>query len=375
MQENNNIFDESSGCIRQDTLLEYLKGKLSGKERNLVEKHLLECEMCSDEFEGLSNLSEPERIDEIETELNSMVDKQVAPRILWLNPKVVYRVAAVAVLTIGVSTLLYYFVLKTTPSTMMSESQMQSMSAEMSDSVAPLEVTSIPKDANERSELKRSERKVAEMSAPSVPIVNKMQVADEAVVADSDNETLDMAEMEEIVLAEEAVEPDSVTRITNDVAIAAQRTETVRTANTEAKKEEIVTAAEGAKLSKKLAAFAGASAQPQISVEGAIKNYNKKNYQEALRQFDVLYAQNANNDTLVYYRAMCSYNLKLFANAIVDFQKLMKNTDSEFLYESQWYCALSMIETGRKNEALSLLESISKSNSPYRDLASQKLKE
>ena len=60
MQENNNIFDESSGCIRQDALLEYLQGKLSGKERNLVEKHLLECEMCSDELEGLTNLLEPE---------------------------------------------------------------------------------------------------------------------------------------------------------------------------------------------------------------------------------------------------------------------------------------------------------------------------
>ncbi|HPI45433.1 MAG TPA: zf-HC2 domain-containing protein [Tenuifilaceae bacterium] len=172
MQENNNIFDESSGCIRQDALLEYLQGKLSGKERNLVEKHLLECEMCSDELEGLTNLLEPERIVEIETELNSMVDQRTMPRISWLNPKVVYRVAAVAVLTIGVSTLLYLFVLKTTPPTMMSESQMPSTTAEVTDSTAPLEVIAIPKDATERLESQKKESKLVERPAAPTIIAN-----------------------------------------------------------------------------------------------------------------------------------------------------------------------------------------------------------
>lgn len=374
MQENSNIFDESSGCIRQEILLKYLKGKLSGKERNLVERHLQECEMCSDELEGLSNLSEPDRIAEIEADINSMVDKRTTPRILWLDPKVVYRVAAVAVLTIGVSTLLYYFVLKTTPSTMMSESQMPSASAEMSDSVSPLGVTSIPKDVTEYSELQKKESKQVERLAAPKVVADNMKVADDIFV-DEDSEVIVLteAEMEEVEIVPNAAKPDSTIFASNDAAITAQRTEAARAANAEARKEEVVTVAEGAKLSKKLNAFAGESAQPQIVVEGAIKNFNKKNYQEALGQFNVLYAQNANNDTVVYFRAMCSYNLKSFADAIVDFQKLMKDTESEFLYDSQWYCALSLIETGRKDEARSLLELISKSNSPYKDLAKQKL--
>ncbi|HSA04992.1 MAG TPA: zf-HC2 domain-containing protein, partial [Tenuifilaceae bacterium] len=304
MQENNNIFDESSGCIRQDALLEYLQGKLSGKERNLVEKHLLECEMCSDELEGLSNLSESERIVEIETELNSMVDKRTTPRILWLNPKVVYRVAAVAVLTIGVSTLLYYFVLKTTPSTMMSESQMPTVSTEMSDSITPLEVTSIPKDATERSESHKEESKLVERPAAPKIVANNMQIAEDVFIADSEIEVFDTDEKEAVLLAEKVITADSAAIVSTNAALAGQQADALRAANYEAKKEELATVSEGARLSKK--AVVG-FAQPMPTIENALKNYNQKNYRVALNEFNSLYSQGSITDTVVYYRAMCNY--------------------------------------------------------------------
>ena len=370
MQENNNIFDESSGCIRQDALLEYLQGKLSGKERNLVEKHLLECEMCSDELEGLSNLSEPERIAEIETELNSMVDKRTAPRILWLNPKVVYRVAAVAVLTIGVSTLLYYFVLKTTPSTMMSESQMPTVSAEMSDSIAPLEVTSIPKDATERSESEKEESKLVERPAAPTIVANNMQIAEDVFIADSEIEVFDTDEKEAAVLAEKVITADSAAIVSTNATIAGQQTDALRAANYEAKKEELATVSEGARLSKK--AVVG-FAQPMPTIESALKIYNQKNYRVALNEFNTLYSQGSITDTVVYYRAMCNYNLKFFADAVVGFQLLSEKAESEFFYDSQWYYALSLVELGRNDEAKAIFEEILQNGSPYRKQATMEI--
>ena len=369
MQENNNIFDESSGCIRQDALLEYLQGKLSGKERNLVEKHLLECEMCSDELEGLSNLSEPERIAEIETELNSMVDKRTAPRILWLNPKVIYRVAAVAVLTIGVSTLLYYFVLKTTPSTMMSESQMPTVSAEMSDSITPLGITSIPKDATERSESQKKESKLVERSAPTI-VANNMQIAEDVFIADSEIEVFDTDEKEAAVLAEKVITADSAAIVSTNATIAGQQTDALRAANYEAKKEELATVSEGARLSKK--AVVG-FAQPMPTIESALKIYNQKNYRVALNEFNTLYSQGSITDTVVYYRAMCNYNLKFFADAVVGFQLLSEKAESEFFYDSQWYYALSLVELGRNDEAKAIFEEILQNGSPYRKQATMEI--
>ena len=375
MKENSNIFDINSGCIGQDILLDYLQGRLSGKERNLVERHLLDCEMCSDELEGLTNLSEPERIVEIEAELNSMVDQRTSPRISWLNPKVVYRVAAVAVLTIGVSTLLYLFVLKTTPPTMMSESQMPSTTAEVTDSTAPLEVIAIPKDATERLVSQKKESKLVERPAAPTIIANKVQIAEEVLIADSEAEVTDMDEMEEVVLAEKVVKADSAAIASSNAALAGQQADALRAASAEAKREELAIAGESARLSKKAMISTVGFAQSKVTIESALRSFNQKNYKKALDEFNAIYSQNANNDTVIYHRAMSFYRLNSFAEAIDDFQKVSSKEESEFFYDSQWYCALSLIELGRKNEAKSLLEAIVKSDSPYKDLANQKLKQ
>lgn len=375
MKENSNIFDINSGCIRQDILLDYLKGRLSGKERNLVERHLLECEMCSDELDGLTNLSEPERIAEIEEELNSMVDQRTMPRISWLNPKVVYRVAAVAVLTIGVSTLLYFFVLKTTPPTMMSESQMPSTTAEVTDSTAPLEVIAIPKDATERFESQKKERKLVERPAAPTIIANKVQIAEEVLIADSEAEVSDMDEMEEVVLAEKVVKGDSAAIASSNAAVAGQQADALRAASAEAKREELAIAGESARLSKKAMISTVGFAQSKVTIESALRSFNQKNYKKALDEFNAIYSQNSNNDTVIYHRAMSFYRLNSFAEAIDDFQKVNRKEESEFFYDSQWYYALSLAEVGRNDEAKSLLEAIVKSDSPYKELANQKLKQ
>ncbi|MCB8964419.1 MAG: tetratricopeptide repeat protein [Bacteroidales bacterium] len=376
MKGNSNIFDISSGCIRQDVLLKYLKGELSGMERNLVEKHLLECEMCSDELEGLTNLSEPERIAEIEAELNSKVDQRTSPRIFWLNPKVVYRVAAVAVLTIGVSTLLYYFVLKTAPSTMMSESQMPSTTAEMNDSTAPLEVIAIPKDATERSESQKKESKSAERPATPTIVADNIKVVEDIFIdEDSESVVLAEAEMEDVKVVPDVTKSDSAFLAANEVVIAGQQADALRAASVRAKEAESTVVAKDAKLSRKSAIPTKGLTQHPTIVESALDDYNQKSYQKALDKLNALYGKNAANDTVAYYRAMCLYNLKTYAKAIDAFQELTKNVDGEFFYDSQWYCALSLIEVGRVSDAVGVLNTLVKDQSKYRGDAEIKLNE
>ena len=47
-----NIF-VPSGCISVEQLFNYQNKKLSKKEMHEVEKHLLDCQLCSDALEGL----------------------------------------------------------------------------------------------------------------------------------------------------------------------------------------------------------------------------------------------------------------------------------------------------------------------------------
>ena len=55
------IFVETS-CISQQELLDYLQGKLGQDDRHRVETHLADCEFCSDALEGLSAITEKEKI-------------------------------------------------------------------------------------------------------------------------------------------------------------------------------------------------------------------------------------------------------------------------------------------------------------------------
>ncbi|MGE0078670.1 MAG: hypothetical protein AB7S48_12490 [Bacteroidales bacterium] len=379
MLENNNIFDESSGCIRQDILLKYLKDQLSGKERNLVERHLLECEMCSDELEGLTNLSEPERIIEIEAELNSMVDRRVAPRIILFNPKVIYRVAAVAVLTLGVSSLLYFFVLKHTPSTMMTENQKLESATELSDSQpAKMDVTSIAKDANEFEKIKKEDKRRVEKPAAPIVVYDKVNVAEDlSVSVDSISETL---AYEEAVLADEVVVSKSIEKKDSEaiadfkVAMAEQKREEANIAAADIQKESNAGAvAERSKSAKKSMVIATGFIQQRVTTESALVNYNQKNYQQALQDFNLLYAQNSNNDTLIYYRAMCFYHVESYKDAIVGLEAINKNSASRFYYDAQWYYALSLIEIDRKIDAKNLFEMIERSNSPYSKKATEEI--
>ena len=52
-----NIFQHTD-CLSEETLLNYLSDKLSDAEKHEAEKHLIDCEMCSDAAEGLSMIAD-----------------------------------------------------------------------------------------------------------------------------------------------------------------------------------------------------------------------------------------------------------------------------------------------------------------------------
>ena len=90
-------------CIPEETMLRYIEGKLSSHENHLVEKHLLECEMCSDALEGLK-MMQPAKSKEIISDLNKKIDERLKSserseaKIIPFNNY--YRIAAVIALFI-----------------------------------------------------------------------------------------------------------------------------------------------------------------------------------------------------------------------------------------------------------------------------------
>ncbi|MCW3102379.1 MAG: hypothetical protein JWO09_819 [Bacteroidetes bacterium] len=52
-------------CIPEQTMFDYIDGRLSAKEQHVVEKHMIDCELCSDALEGLRLVKNRGRIAEI----------------------------------------------------------------------------------------------------------------------------------------------------------------------------------------------------------------------------------------------------------------------------------------------------------------------
>jgi|GEM_PF-4806534 len=96
-----NVFS-AGDCPPHEQLLSYFRGDLTGEEKNRIEHHLMECEMCSDELGGLSKMKDVEILPDIVAEIQSGL-KAKQRKIIPVNPRILLlAAAATVVLVIGV---------------------------------------------------------------------------------------------------------------------------------------------------------------------------------------------------------------------------------------------------------------------------------
>ena len=83
----NKIFSKTD-CISEKMLNNYHDDKLSAKEKHSVEKHLIDCELCTDELEGLSLLKDKSQINIIVDEINENIklrSQNNKPKVIQIN--------------------------------------------------------------------------------------------------------------------------------------------------------------------------------------------------------------------------------------------------------------------------------------------------
>ncbi len=103
----NTIFSKS-GCPEEGVLQKYLKGELTHDQRHEVEKHLIDCEMCSDELEGLRLMNDPKRLNVVVGRINSRIDEKF--KIRQIRPFSNFlRIAAVVLAFIVVGSLIMLY--------------------------------------------------------------------------------------------------------------------------------------------------------------------------------------------------------------------------------------------------------------------------
>ena len=196
MNKKKNIFT-GSDCPSPEVLHSYLMNNLSKEEKHMVEEHLIDCMMCSDELEGLASMKDPEILSEYAEEIQQDLGISEVRKIRF---RPVYQLAvAVAILFIVAGTIFLTEYLSDNGTSEMVSQQMEEPDKEKAS------------PAIGRSQEKAAEETAVEEVVSSDQESGKgMKKSDEVVEMKADIPEKDIAQEEEVIIEEEAEVSDRI---------------------------------------------------------------------------------------------------------------------------------------------------------------------
>lgn len=337
MSEQHKIFSLSENCLTEDQLLLYMQSKLNAFEQHHAEKHLLDCELCSDALEGL-RMTASKNLSETFAELNHQVDKRVKqeekkiiPMYSWL------RIAAVIAL-IAVSAGTFIYLLK---------------EQKQKEKIVAAKKPGIPPAAQNNFELKSAEPVAAESSKENAakifrqdqaPLINNRKIVERKPESDFIN-TTDIS-TSKIASVTEGNE--------NRETVAQSATEQPMTKTVEEKKLEPMNDNAGV-INK------STSGNTRSETAYAIK-------QKADIQYEL------SNSAVIINNAKYQMQNNRYDSANLLLDEVINNNDTKFMEEALWNKSIALENLNKKTDAKNILQKIVTMNGKYKKKATEKLK-
>lgn len=367
MGNNINKIFKKRDCLSATELEGYVRNTLRARERNQVERHLLDCELCSEALEGFAESGKEISLVRMKSSLahrfvskNSLgsSDKKKGHGWIW---------AAAAIICVAlVSGIVWKFNQKES-----NELAVVQVKDSVDDPVQTLMLTGIESTVSTESSVKASETEVIKQNKR-----DKRQKAESV-----SEETKISAEQKElsIHIKEEA----TAFEVADDAATNEKQTESqpvtreaygnaynLSTADNNAP------AMNRAALKKKSAmAASGTTAEKELtdSWNEIFKLAGNGQFQKALLSVDQL-QQEKDELKKSYYKGFYLYKLERYNEAMMHFEKLKKNKLHANYNDAQFYLAMSLISTGKNKEGKEILSRIVKEKLPHHEHAAEMLK-
>lgn len=93
----------------------------------------------------------------------------------------------------------------------------------------------------------------------------------------------------------------------------------------------------------------------------AMSLFQAKRYYDARNEFIKISNKKPNNDTLLFFNALCSFELEDFGTAETNFKTVLQFKNSYWKEKSEWWLALSLLSQNKKQEARMILINIQSS--------------
>lgn len=110
-------------------------------------------------------------------------------------------------------------------------------------------------------------------------------------------------------------------------------------------------------------------------LNGAMRKFSSNLFGSALADFEIILKQYPGDLNALFYGGLCNYHLKRNDKALQYLNQVMVAHPEVFYFEAEWYKALTLIQSGKKEEAKNLLEKIAAGNGFYKSASQKKLSE
>lgn len=415
-----NILNHSP-CPDEKMLEKYTEGKLSAKDKYEIEKHLLDCEMCSDLVEGLqlamqSNTDITSIVANINTDIDNLSGgefktKKVIP--LWL------RYAAVIALLIGIGFLvrefMFYGKFRTELAINKDQSAIEiekSPNAPVSEKATGKEtIEDITSGVIEEEKLGESSPGDQYGGIPKTPgkAKEKQGETDRVEGASASGYTSKQSKVDKNVQERMAIsrskqeplemiveEPQEIITIVDDETASGSGKTTAKRATETIHAKDIITVEceEEAtkaldqnksknnwrlfgKKNKKVAAEAAKETAPAAGFfvgdnENIQDLYQDQRYQEIID----IYAQQENLARKhYYYLGLSYYYTHIFDKAILYFNRAIQNNEDDTTLSSRYYKALSLKKKNNQDKAIRILKELQEIDHPISIKAKKMLTE
>ncbi len=397
------MFNHGS-CLTPSEIEQYVSGSLNEKEKRSVELHIADCMLCSDAIEGFALLSDKNNLPFIVAELNKNVDnkiKKMSPAqapIIKIFGKRFLSIAASFVLLLGMGFVIKFY-LDNSADEKIAEARTLNENTEYK-----MPVSEDLHDANldeNLTEDKTSPNSKQVQTKPNIAETKKTETLSEQVDNNAPKEIIEesdnvapksdevLAEAEELVLesdeADKNIVEENKKAAINSESIALNKVKSNKIAASSKEQADKINPEPEAEKSVAFMTTRGAPAQRKKSSKkdaeqykslrkSALLSYNMKIWNEALSDFNKYLAHVPNDFEIVYKTGMAYFHTKDYNKAIAQFNTVIKKSKSAYVADAQWYLAQSFVQLGDRASAENLLQKIIKQNGKYKKQAKDLLK-
>ncbi|NOZ47805.1 MAG: hypothetical protein GXO79_13640 [Chlorobi bacterium] len=367
--KNNKIFGKSE-CISSENLKRYAKNELFDKEKRKVEKHLIDCKMCSDELEGIEKFETIDKLEDAEYSIrNKIIFKYGHLKTKANITSIIAGIAASVLLAIVSGYIIMFVMHHYEKKEIAQQLELKSSKSEMIQKEEAMpKVESTTKSYTGK--LKKTLPEEPSKTSPENGIV-PVKTARQMVIIDNNEKDLDIAEPEKVL-------NDEITTL--DVEEEQEKTEVTAMAIHKTKRA-VQPATKS--VSPEYIANEVFSKEEAMPVMGSVRNYNlaqmgkmafeQHDYKNAKQIIETAFSQGIQTDSLIYYYSVACYKLNL-PDSTINYLNKLKNPKL-FNNGAKWFMANSYLIKNKRDKAILLLKEIIQDNTGYSSEAREKLSE